>query len=111
MGTNDYLPLPEATFFILLSLAQTPRHGYAIMQSVSDLSDGRVALSTGTLYGALRRMLEQGWIERFDEKSEIVDGRLRKAYCLTDLGQKILNADVARLQQLVATARATLASR
>lgn len=109
MNFNDELPLQEATFFILLSLARTPKHGYAILQDVAKLSEGRLQLSTGTLYGALRRLLAQGWIARFDEASEIVNGRARKAYRITDLGQKILNADLARMQDLVAAARGKLA--
>lgn len=108
MNVDEHLPLPEATFFILLSLAQAPRHGYAIMQSVVELSDERVQLSTGTLYGALRRMLAQGWIERYDEKSEVVNGRLRKAYRITETGRKILSADTARMKDLVSAALATL---
>ena len=102
MDVNDQLPLQEATFFILLSLAARPKHGYAILQDVAELSDGRLQMSTGTLYGGLHRMLEQGWIERFDEASGVVEGRTRKAYRLTELGRKILNADVARMQSLVA---------
>jgi DNA-binding PadR family transcriptional regulator len=101
MSRNEHLPLQEATFFILLSLARTPKHGYAILQDVAELSDSRLQLSTGTLYGALRRMLAQGWIDRFDEASEVVNGRARKAYRITDLGQKILSADVARMQDLI----------
>jgi DNA-binding PadR family transcriptional regulator len=108
MNPDENLPLQEATFFILLCLAQAPRHGYAIMQSVAELSEGRLQLSTGTLYGALRRMLDSGWIERYDEKSEVVNGRERKAYRITETGQKILNADIARMEDLVSTARASL---
>lgn len=105
MDVKEHLPLPETTFLILLSLARAPRHGYAIMQDVAELSEGRLQLSTGTLYGGLRRMLEQGWIERFDEKSTVVDGRARKAYRLTELGRKILNADTARMQSLLQAVR------
>lgn len=99
---NEKLPLQEATFFTLLSLARGPKHGYAILQDVTHLSNGRLRLSTGTLYGGLRRMLDQGWVERFDEASGVVDGRTRKAYRLTELGRQILNADVARMQNLIA---------
>ncbi len=99
---NEKLPLQEATFFTLLSLARGPKHGYAILQDVAHLSNGRLRLSTGTLYGGLRRMLDQGWVERFDEASGVVDGRTRKAYRLTELGRQILNADVARMQNLIA---------
>ena len=109
MDLNEHLPLQEATFFILFSLARTPKHGYAILLDVAELSDGRLQLSTGTLYGALRRLLAQDWIARFDEASEVVNGRPRKAYRLTDLGQKILNADVARMQDLITAVQGKLA--
>ena len=109
MNINDHIPLQEATFFILLSLAQTLKHGYAILLDVTELSDGRLQLSTGTLYGALRRLLDQGWIERYDEASEVVNGRERKVYCITDLGQKILNADVARMQDLITAVQGRMA--
>jgi len=104
MDVKTNLPLSEATFFIFLSLAPRPRHGYAIIKEVAALSDDRVQLSTGTLYGALKRMLDQGWIERFDER--IGNGREeRKAYRLTDLGRRILDAETTRLQNLVHLAR------
>ena len=109
MNVNDHLPLHEASFFILLSLARAPKHGYAILQDVAEVSDGRLRLSTGTLYGALRRMLDQGWIERFDGASEIADGRPRKAYRITDLGRKILNADAARMENLLTLVQGKLA--
>lgn len=97
------LPLTESTFLILLSLAPQPKHGYAILKEVEALSRGRVQLSTGTLYGALKRLLEMGWVERFDEA--IVDGRERKAYRLTDLGRSILDAEINRMQDLVMMAQ------
>ena len=103
MDVETKLPLSEATLLILLSLAPQPRHGYAIMKDVAALSDGRVQLSTGTLYGALKRLLDQGWIERFDET--VVDGRERKAYRLTDLGRRILNAETVRMQALLTAAQ------
>jgi len=104
------LPLTEATFFILLSLAPGSKHGYAIMKEVSEMSRGRVAFSTGTLYGAIKRMLDQRWIERTgegeaDEAEET--GRPRKAYLLTSLGKKIMTAEVARMQDLVQLAVAS----
>jgi DNA-binding PadR family transcriptional regulator len=97
------LPLTEIAFFILISLAPGARHGYAIMKDVQELSDGRVLLSTGTLYGALKRMLESGWIELKDE--ELVSGRERKTYGLTALGRALFSAEVKRLDRLVAAAR------
>jgi DNA-binding PadR family transcriptional regulator len=105
MDVESHLPLQEATFFILLSLAPGPAHGYAILQDVRALSNGRLRLSTGTLYGALKRLLEAGWIERFDEPGAVVSGRPRKAYRLTDLGRRLLEAETARMHRLVLAAR------
>lgn len=105
MDVRSYLPLTEPTFFILLVLAPGPQHGYAIMKETAVLSDGRVRLSTSTLYGAIKRLLEQGWIERSVAASGIENGRERKAYQLTDLGRHILNAETTRLQSLVAMAQ------
>lgn len=93
-------PLTEATFFILLSLAPSPRHGYAIMKDVEALSDGRIVFSTGTLYGAIKRLLEQDLIARADSDTESIDGRGRKDYLLTDAGRHLLVAEVNRLQSL-----------
>ena len=99
------LPLTESTFLILLSLASGPRHGYAIMKDVAALSEGRVRLSTGTLYGALKRLLGQEWIQRVDTGPESAGGaRPRKEYLLTDRGQRVFDAEVARLQALLAAA-------
>ena len=102
--TNIPQPLTEATFFILLSLAPGPKHGYAIMKDTRSLSDNRVVLSTGTLYGALKRLLEQELIRRVEDRRNITE-RDRKAYALTNEGRRVLNAEVERLQKLVSTAR------
>ena len=102
------MPLTEATFFILLSLAPVPQHGYGIMKDVETLSEGRIAFSTGTLYGALKRLLEQGWIERFDNPDAVESVRPRKEYRLTDLGQRILSAEAMRLESLVRVSRLRL---
>lgn len=99
------LPLTESTFLILLSLASGPRHGYAIMKDVADLSEGRVQLSTGTLYGALKRLLNQAWIQRAEAgPGSTAGGRPRKEYLLTDRGQRAFDAEVARLESLLAAA-------
>ena len=104
MDYHDNLPLSEAVFFILLSLAPGPKHGYAIMKDVQALSDSRVGLSTGTLYGALKRLLDGGWVRRVDEGQD-ESGRERKSYALTQLGKGILEAETARMQNLVAAAQ------
>jgi DNA-binding PadR family transcriptional regulator len=79
---------------------------------VESLSGGRVIFSTGTLYGALRRLLDQGWIERVDETVSgggAETGRPRKAYRLTQLGRRLLEAEASRLQSLATTAQLRLA--
>jgi DNA-binding PadR family transcriptional regulator len=86
---QDNLPLTEATFFIMLSLTPEPKHGYAIMKDSRSLSDNRVVLSTGTLYGTLKRLLEQGWIEQAEDLESNEIGRPRKVYALTHLGQRV----------------------
>lgn len=101
---EDYLPLTEVTFFILLSLAPAPKHGYALLKDVQHLSHQRIVLSTGTLYGALKRLLEQGWIERVGEPTGDDAGRQQKTYRLTALRRRILAAEAARLQALVTAA-------
>jgi DNA-binding PadR family transcriptional regulator len=104
MEYQDNLPLSEAVFFILLSLLPGPKHGYAIMKDVQALSDSRVNLSTGTLYGALKRLLEGGWVQRVDDGQDETC-RDRKAYALTQFGKGILEAETARMQDLVTITR------
>lgn len=108
--TQTPAPLTEATYLILLSLVPDPKHGYAIMKDVQTLSQGRVTLSTGTLYGVLKRLLEQAWIQRVEESREPPQadnspGRERKSYTLTRMGKFVLNAETNRLQSLVSVAR------
>ena len=105
MDVHEHLPLTEAACFILLSLAPGPKHGYAVMKEVAALSDGRVVLSTGTLYGALKRMLEDGWIGRVDSRYPDDSGRARKEYRLTRLGRRVLAEETARLSKLATLAK------
>jgi DNA-binding PadR family transcriptional regulator len=91
------LPLTEPVLLILLSLAEQPRHGYAILQDVGRMSNGRVKLSTGTLYGALRRLLEDGWIKQFEEEES---PRGRRSYRLSSDGRRNLQLEVDRMKQL-----------
>lgn len=90
-------PLSEAVLLILLSLAEQPRHGYSILKDVEEVSGGRVVLSTGTLYGALRRLLDDHWIERFTEDDASRD---RQAYRLSSEGLRRLHTEVARMKHL-----------
>ena len=99
------LPLREPTFFILLSLSPGPKHGYAILKEVETLSEGRVMLSTGTLYGAIKRLLDRDWIKRVTDPIPNSTDRERKAYTLTELGRRVLNAEIQRLEKLVSVAQ------
>ena len=94
-------PLTEPVFLILLSLAEQPRHGYSILKDVEGMSGGRVRLSTGTLYGALRRLLASRWIERFKEDDS---PRGRLAYRLTPLGRKNMQLEITRMKHLAKVA-------
>ncbi len=98
-------PLSEPVLLILLSLAGKPQHGYALMKDIEVLSNGRVALTTGTLYGALRRLLEDGWIERFDQEDT---SREKQAYRLTPAGRKQLQGELDRMKQVTRIAAARL---
>ena len=101
-------PLSEPVFLILLSLAQGPSHGYAMLKETEKLSEGRVRMSTGTLYGALRRMLEDDWIER-TEADDV--SRDKQFYRLAPRGRKVLQAELERMKQLTRAAAAQLRSR
>lgn len=96
-------PISEPVFLILVSLADKPHHGYALMKDIESLSEGRVRLSTGTLYGAIGRLLDGGWIERFEQKDTSRD---KQAYRLTAAGRGQLKAEVARMKQLTRAAEA-----
>lgn len=87
--------LREPTFLILTSLAAGPRHGYGILRDVAELSDGRVTLRAGTLYGSLDRLVEQGLAA--PDREEVEQGRLRRYYRITGEGRAVLTAEVARL--------------
>jgi len=114
-NSSELLPLREPTFFILLSLADSDKHGYAILKDVEALSSGRVLLSTSTLYEALARLLDQGLVARVTAAGDDGDdppshpGRPRKLYQLTGDGRHLLNAETARLKGLVAAAQQRLA--
>lgn len=101
-------PLTEPVLLILLSLANKPAHGYALMQDIQLISKGRVRLTTGTLYGALRRLLEDSWIERFEQDDT---SREKQAYKLSPLGRKHLHIELRRLNQLTEAANARLKAR
>jgi DNA-binding PadR family transcriptional regulator len=102
-NSRDNSPLSETTLYILVSLVRGPLHGYAIAKEVKALSENRLILSVSTLYTTLKRLLEDGWIERVGEDSEPDDtGRPRKVYTLTERGQSIIGLEKKRLCALLA---------
>jgi len=104
---EGHLPLSPAVFHILLALVDEQRHGYGIMQEVKRRTDGKVRLGAGTLYGAIKRLLEKGIIAETDERPDPeLNEERRRYYRLTDFGQRVLRVDVSRLNQLVQQARA-----
>ena len=103
MNMNSNIALTETTYFILLAL-YSPNHGYGIMQKAEELSNGRVRLAAGTLYGALNTMVEKRWIELLPEEP----GSRKKEYQLTDLGLKILIRETGRLRELADSGEAVL---
>ncbi|SRR5579885_1289173 len=98
------LPLPPATFHILLSIAEEDRHGYAIIQDVAARTNGELKLSAGTLYRSIQRMLEQGLLVEPRERPEEDDER-RRYYRITPFGREVARAEARRLAQLVKFAR------
>ncbi len=91
-----------------MSLAEMPRHGYALIKDIETISEGRVRLSTGTLFGALRRLLESGWIQRFELQDTSRD---KQAYRLTPAGRKQLEFELDRLKHLARNVQARLKPR
>lgn len=98
-------PLTEPVFWILLGLAESPQHGYALMKTVAELTDGRMRLTTGTLYGALSRLLEDRSIERVESPDTTRD---KQSYRLTAAGRARLHQEAERLRRLARTATARL---
>ncbi|GAA1284880.1 PadR family transcriptional regulator [Saccharothrix xinjiangensis] len=101
--------LSEQAFLVLTALAEQPLHGYAIVRAVQELSEDRVRLRVGTLYGVLDRLVADGWAE--PDREEVHQGRLRRYYRLTDTGVRELSAEVARLSANVRAASSVLRAR
>lgn len=99
------LPLPPATFHILLALAAGDRHGYGIIQDVEARTDGALRLSPGTLYRTIQRLLEQGLIVEPKRRSNPLDDPRRRYYQITPFGSAVARAEARRLSQLVRLAR------
>lgn len=104
---DSLLPLPPATFHILVAVADEARHGYAIMQDVAARTGGDLELSAGTLYRSIQRMLEQGLIvEPRERPHPALDDERRRYYRITPFGAAVARAEARRLAQLVKMARA-----
>jgi len=107
-GVDDLLPLPPATFHVLLALAQGDRHGYGIILDAAASTDGALRLSAGTLYRSIQRMLEQGLVvETRDRPAPDQDDERRRYYRITPFGTAVARAEARRLTQLVRLARAS----
>lgn len=102
---DTFLPLRSVELDILLSTVDRPRHGYAILQDAEDRSDGRPGFEIPTLYRALRRMRDDGLIRAVPAPEEDVDSR-RDYWGVTDLGRRVLKAELHRLERLLSAGRA-----
>jgi DNA-binding PadR family transcriptional regulator len=106
LGPEAMIPLPPATFHILLAVAVEDRHGYAIIQDVAARTDGELKLSAGTLYRSIQRMLEQGLVvETQDRPAPELDDERRRYYRITPFGAVVARAEARRLTLLVKMAR------
>ena len=104
-SVDELLPLPSATFHILLSLTGQERHGYAIIQDVEERTGGELHMSAGTLYRSIARMVEQGLITEVAKRRSVTDDARRRYYRLTPLGDACARAEMRRMSQLVHLAR------
>ena len=99
---EDFLPLPSSSFHVLLVLAETELHGYAIMREVERISDGAVRMGAGTLYGTIKRLLELGMVEESGERPDPdLDDERRRYYRVTGLGERVVTAEVRRLATMI----------
>ena len=94
------LPLTEALFYILLAVRK-PNHGYGITQEVEELTNGRVTLGPGTLYGAIQSLVKKDWIAIYSEDTE---SRKKKEYLITESGKSVFEAEKKRLSELLKNA-------
>jgi DNA-binding PadR family transcriptional regulator len=102
---DQLLPLPPATFHILLALLDEERHGYAIIQDIEARTEGELRLSAGTLYRSIARMVEQGLITEVSKRRPAADDPRRRYYRLTPFGTAVARAEMRRLSGLVRMAR------
>ena len=93
---SEHQPLTEAVYYILLAL-HTPMHGYGIMKFTKEISNGRMNLGPGTLYGAIKTLLEREWIQTVETEAE----SRKKEYEITDVGKEVVQLEIGRLQELL----------
>jgi DNA-binding PadR family transcriptional regulator len=103
---DELLPLPPATFHILLALADGDLHGYAIIQDVEARTEGALRMSAGTLYRSIARMVEQGLISEVANRRTRAEDERRRYYRLTPFGTSVARAELHRFSQLVRDAKA-----
>jgi len=104
----DYLPLTTPVYHVLVALANDDQHGYAIIKTVARQTDDCVLLSSGTLYGIIKRLLADGLIvESARRPAAARDDERRRYYRITDFGRRVAIAEARRLEQMVSVARAT----
>jgi DNA-binding PadR family transcriptional regulator len=102
------MTLSRDTFHILVALADSDRHGYSILQDVAERTSGKVQLSPSTLYSAVKRLLEAGWIEELEERPDPAhDDERRRYYRITKAGRKAAIEEARRLEELLADARSS----
>ena len=104
---ESLLPLPLATFHILMSLAEEERHGYAVIQDVAARTEGELRLSAGTLYRSIQRMQAQGLIEEVLRRPAAGDDERRRYYRVTPFGKRVGRAEAERLWKLVQLAQSS----
>ncbi len=103
---ESFLPLDPALFHILLAISETDLHGYGITKAVEQATEGRIALDPSPLYRRLKRLLDAGVVEESGERpAPELDDRRRRYYRLTPLGHRLLSAEAARMESLIASER------
>jgi DNA-binding PadR family transcriptional regulator len=103
---ESYLPLTPAVFHILISLFEGEMHGYAIMEEVKRTTEGRVKMGPGTLYGTIKRLLDAKLVAESDRRPDPDhDDERRRYYSLTDMGGKVMKAEIRRYAKVLATAK------
>ena len=107
-NTRDFLPLPAAQFHVLVALSAGELHGYAIMQAVESASDSVVKIGPATLYGTLKRLVDDGLAEEVTNPASPSPDARRRYYRLTGLGARVCAAEAERLASLVTLARLRL---